>query len=98
METGFAIRITRKQSHCITFRPRQPPFAAPPSRLGRTRGQLRRNARLDPPCFRRPGVAKSCRLALALALRREVFVEDRILDNPGILSAAALARIDDERF
>ena len=31
-------------------------------------------------------------------MQREIFVEDRILDNPGILGAAALARIDDERF
>src|ERR1700730_12931406 len=39
---------------------------------------------------------KSCRLGLAL--QREIFVKDRILDNPGILGATALARIDDERF
>src|ERR1700730_14696482 len=36
-------------------------------------------------------------MSMLLALHREIFVEDRILDNPGILGAAALARIDDER-
>src|SRR5580704_15982160 len=44
METGFAIRIMRKQSHCITSRQGNLLFAA--SRLGRTRGQRRGNALL----------------------------------------------------
>jgi hypothetical protein len=44
------------------------------------------------------GFAKSSGLVLELALPGSRFVENRIVDDPGILGAAALAGIDDERI
>src|SRR5580700_10616480 len=86
--------IMRKQSHCITSRQGNLLFAAPPSRLGRTRGQRRGNALLRSFLLQTPSFKNHVDWYWLCT----GVVEDRILDNPGILGAAALARIDDERF